>query len=351
MENDQSSVTLKDIAKMAGVSITTVSRVINHSNTKVASKDVQSKIWDIVRQTNYVPNATARRLKMKDSHFPQKTQSKTIGCIYARSTVGDSNPFFSEIARSLEREAFKLGYILKYSFSGYDINDPKTYELISSYNVDGVAILGRFDKHLLSFIKKHYKYIVYTGLNKVAHADYDQVLTDGYQAAISVVKYLNRLGHTKIAYLGETKNEVRYQGYCDAMRQLNLTVRNENIIECQFSSEYGYLATKEYLKDKREVTAIFCGNDLSAIGAVKAIKESDLKVPEDISIMGIDDIDTVQYVSPMITTIHVPREELGKVTAKLLIDRINNGKKIPMKIELPYSIIERESCMDITKTK
>ncbi len=335
--------TLKEIAKLAGVSVSTVSRVINQNNTKVASKEVQDKIWKIVSESNYVPNTTARNLKLGNTSYGMESSSKTIGCIFARSTTDMNDPFFSQIARAIEQEAFKQGYLMKYSFTAFDINDTNVYHLITGNQVGGIAILGRFDQNLLKFIKSHYKHVVYTGLNKVDH-DFDQIICDGYQASMAAVKHLHKLGHTMIGYVGEKNKEVRYQGYCDAMTALNLPIKREHIIVTPLSSEGGYKAVKEYLKNQYSITALFCANDLTAIGAMKAIKEMGYKIPEDISIISIDDIDTAQYVSPMLTTIHVPMEELGKMTAKILIDRIENGKSLPLKIELPFYIANRESC-------
>ena len=166
---------------------------------------------------------------------------------------------------------------------------------------------------------------------------------------MSAVNHLYKLGHRQIGYVGEKNKEARYQGYYDAMTALNLPLKREHIIVTPLSSEGGYKALKEYLKKQNTVTvtALFCANDLTAIGAMKAIKEMGYKIPEDISIISIDDIDTAQYVSPMLTTIHVPLEELGKTAAKILIDRIENGKSLPLKIELPFYLANRESCKAI----
>ncbi len=339
--------TLKEIADLAGVSVSTVSRVINHGNAKVASQEVKDTIWRIVRETNYIPNSSARNLKLGNASGHLRPAVKSIGCIFARSKNTLNDPFFSQIARALEQEAFRQGYILKYSFSAYDISDANTYHLITNNQVDGIAVLGRFDKNLLSFIKKQYKHVVYTGLN-IIDTGFDQVICDGYQASVAAVNYLYKLGHTSIGYVGEKHKELRYQGYLDAMNQLKLPVLRENIVVTPISSEGGYNGVKEFLKVKPQVTALFCANDLTAIGAMKAIKEKGLAIPSDLSIISIDDIDTAQYMSPMLTTIRVPMEELGKITAKVLIDRIENGKSIPIKVELPFSIITRESCSAIS---
>lgn len=335
--------TLKEIAKRAGVSISTVSRVINHKNTKAASKEVQDRIWKIVRDTEYVPNTNARNLKIKDHEGVNSLNKKNIGCIFARSNDTINDPFFSQISRAIEQEAFRQGYIMKFSFSAYDINDPNTYQLISNNDVNGIVILGRFDKNLLSFVKNRYKHVVYTGLNQI-DTHYDQVICDGYQASLKVVNYLYQLGHRHICYVGEKNNETRYQGYCDAMKSLGLPVSRDSVVVSTFTSEGGYLSVKEYLMKSKKVTAFFCGNDITAIGALKAIREHGLEVPKDISIISIDDIDTAQYVSPMLTTIHIPMEELGKMAAKILIDRIEYGKSLPIKVELPFTLTVRESC-------
>ncbi|MHB8128121.1 MAG: LacI family DNA-binding transcriptional regulator [Mobilitalea sp.] len=338
--------TLKEIAEIAGVSISTVSRVINQNNSKVAGKEVQDRIWKIVRDSNYVPNASARNLKLGNSTNHIEVPTKTIGCIFARSMADGNDPFFSQIARAIEQEAFRQGYLMKYSFSAYDINDSNIFHLITNNQVNGIAILGRFDQNLLKFIKQHYKHVVYTGLNKI-DTGFDQIICDGYQASIAAINHLHKLGHTQIGYVGEKNKEIRYLGFCDAMTALNLPIKREHIVVTSLSSEGGYTGVKEFFKRNAPITALFCANDLTAIGAMKAIKELGYNIPNDISIISIDDIDTAQYVSPMLTTVHVPMEELGKMTAKILIDRIENGKSLPVKIELPFNITIRESCKAI----
>lgn len=341
--------TLKEIAEKAGVSVSTVSRVINHNNAKVASKEVQDRIWEIVRDSNYVPNAAARNLKLGNRQPFAETALKAIGCIFARSMTDKNDPFFSQIARAIEQEAFRKGYLMKYSFTAYDINDTNIYRMITDNQVNGMAILGRFDQNLLRFVKHNYKHVVYTGLNKI-DSTFDQIICDGYQASTAAVNHLHKLGHTEIAYLGEKNKEIRYQGYCDAMNALSLPLKREQIIILpSLTAEDAYHGMKQFLKKAPPITALFCANDLTAIGAMKAIKEQGCRIPEDISVISIDDIETAQYVSPMLTTVHVPIEELGKMTAKILIDRIENGNSIPVKIELPFYIANRESCKSLLK--
>ena len=146
--------TLKEIAKEAGVSISTVSRVINKNSTNAASKEVQDRIWEIVRRTGYTPNSTARDLKMGGTDSPEPL-SRSIACLFARTEDSKSDLFFSTLARSIEQEAFKHNYVLKYSFTAIDIHHPNTFRLITDNHVDGVVVLGRCDKQTLSFLKKY----------------------------------------------------------------------------------------------------------------------------------------------------------------------------------------------------
>ncbi len=333
--------TLKQIAEEAGVSISTVSRVINNTNPKVASQEVRDRIWEIVRRTGYTPNKSAQNLKRGYGH--SLINSRSLACLFARTPNAPNDPFFSTLAKSVEVEAYKQNYILKSSFTSFDITKSETCHLILDNNVNGVVILGRCDKPTLKFLKQHFHYVVYTGLNGI-DANYDQILCDGYDASVCAMEYLISLGHKHIGYVGETFDENRYLGYKSILKKYGLPFDDSYIASISFSSNGGYLGTKALLEKNQNITAIFCGNDITAIGAIRAIKDLGLKIPKDISIISIDDIDTAQYLSPMLTTVHIPVEEMGKTAAKILIDRIHGGHTLPMKINLPCHLAKRESC-------
>lgn len=334
--------TLKEIAAEAGVSISTVSRVINKSSKCPASQEVQDRIWEIVRRTGYVPNNSARELKMGIQEN-SGGRSRTIACLFARVSEKETDNFFASLARGIEKEAFRYNYILKYTFSAFDINHPGTFRLITDNHVDGVAVLGRCDKQLLKFLKKYFQNVVYTGLNSL-DAKYDQIICSGYDTAVTAVNHLLSLGHTKIAYIGEIEHEDRYRGYCDALTAANIPFRRELTANVTLSSEGGYRGACGLLDKNCGATAYFCPNDITAIGVMRAIKEHGLSIPEDVSLISIDDIETAQYLTPMLTTVHIPVEEMGQMAAKTLIDRIEGGHSLPMKISLPYYIANRESC-------
>lgn len=334
--------TLKEIAQEAGVSISTVSRVVNKNSPGAASKEVQDKIWEIVRRTGYTPNPTARTLKMGEGHSAASS-SRSIACLFARTPDAVTDLFFSTLARSIEQEAFKRNYVLKYSFSSFDINHPNTFRLIADNHVDGVVILGRCDKPLLKQLKTYFNYVAYTGLNHL-EAKYDQVICDGHQAAVAATEHLMSLGHKKIAYIGETHLENRYLGYCAALTSHGIPLRKDYVANVPLSSEGGYQGAKKLIHSGCDATAYFCSNDITAIGAMRAFQETGISIPGDVSIISIDDIDTAQYLTPMLTTVHIPVEEMGQMTAKILIDRIEGGHRLPIQMNLPFYLAARDSC-------
>lgn len=334
------SVTLKDIAKLANVSVSTVSRVVNNSQVNAASLEVQNRIWEIVRELEYSPNITARNLKLQSSKNKKVSKSKIIACIFARSKLGDKDPFFSEIARGIELQALKKGYVIKYFMYIKNIKD-----LGFDNSIDGVVVLGRAEEDLLMFLKSQYKHVVYTGLNKINEI-YDQVICDGYLATEIAMDYLKSKGHKYIAFVGETKNEIRYNAYCEFLsNDISKDERKELLIESKLEPIEGYNKVIDKIKDnvKLKFSAIFCCNDQTAIGVLKALQSKNILVPQEVSVISIDDIDISQYLTPMLTTIHIPTEYMGIQATKLLVDRIEEGNSIPVKIELQPSLVCRES--------
>lgn len=153
----------------------------------------------------------------------------------------------------------------------------------------------------------------------------------------------------KIGYIGEQNNEVRYTAFKESLEKLGLPFLQKNTANVKLSYEGGYQGALHLMNAKSDITAIFCANDNTAIGVIKALRERGYRIPEDISVIGVDDIETAQYLSPMLTTVHIPTEDIGRVVAKILIDRINGGHKLPMKIVLPFYIAKRDTCAPPSK--
>lgn len=331
--------TIKDVAKAAGVSPSTVSRVLNGQGNMAAGEETQKRIWEAVRSLGYTPNTNARSLK-KGYSLQQKV-SKEIACFHARMIDAHLDPFFSILMNAVEQCIFAQGYTLRYQFTSENL--PNIDWSIMDSSVDSLIVLGRPDADTIEFLQKRYRHIVYVGLQNLPF-EIDQVISRGCRAAENSVHYLYKLGHRKICYMGETHSEQRYNGFLNAVEALELNLSREYIVDAKFTPTGGYDATQKILQQKLPFTAIFCANDMTALGALKALKEHGLKVPADVSLIGVNDMEAIRYITPMLTTNHIPIEEMGHATAKLLIDRMNGGHKLPIKMFLENHLICRESC-------
>lgn len=168
---------------------------------------------------------------------------------------------------------------MKYTFSAFDIDDPSTLQLIATNDIDGIAVLGRCDKDLLKFLKKHFQYVVYSGLNNL-DAKYDQIICDGAEISHAVVSRLIEQGHNKIAYIGESQNENRYIGYCSALEKAGISINPEYVTNIVQSTEEGYNGVRALLANGCDATAFFCADDITAIGAMKASKNMVFAFPK-----------------------------------------------------------------------
>lgn len=334
--------TLKEIAARAGVSVSTVSRVVNSKNAKAASPEVCERIWKIVRETGYTPNSSAQHLQHGTDPQP-KRHTKKIFVIFARKIESYIDPFFTDLLHAIEKEAFSKGYPVQAIMTDMELQN------LSADGIDHHAaaiILGQISDSSLAILRTCFHYLTYVGLNALPQrAMIDQVLCSGYEAARSAVDYLTKIGHRKIHYVGETHNEERYAGFLDEMKAHGLSPTPDSIHRAQLSPQSGYECMASILvQGKQPCSAILCTNDDTAIGVVRALVEHGIQVPRDISVMGMDDIEMSRYLSPMLTTIHIPTEEMGVQAAKLAIDRMEGGHKTPMKVNFPSSLSPRESC-------
>lgn len=334
--------TLKEIAKEAGVSVSTVSRVINRKGPHVARPELQNRIWEIVSRSGYVPNENAQNLK-KSAKAEKTPVKQAIACLFARTPESISDPFFAQLARSVEAAAFKEGYYVQYSLTEIDIKQPHMLHSLNDQHVCGVVVLGRCNWELLHYLKQTFRYVSYTGLNP-PQAKYDLIICDGREVSKAAVDYLIGLEHRNIAYIGETNNENRFEGYRQALEEHGIAFRPQYVADVPLSLENGYRGARNLLERAEGVTAIFCANDLTAIGAMRAMREMGVRIPQDISIMGIDDVDMSQYMTTKLTTVHIPVEEMGQTATKILLDRIRGGHTLHMRVSLPFYIVERESC-------
>ncbi len=326
---------LKKIAEIVGVSPSTVSRVLNNTVSTCASPELKEKIWETARNLNYVPNNNARNLKKGTCGAVKNYQ---IAVILARFDSLDTDPFFRELFQSIEEGLFS------YSCTLHSIINAGQTDFSSLRETDGIIILGRCSSEFLNTIKKYSRNIVGIDRNPTDY-NMDEIVCNGKTAATKAMEHLLFLGHRKIGYIGDCSSESRYIGYCETLINRNIPLNYNYIRSTNQTYDSGYQAMHELLKE--DLTAVFCANDVSALGALKALSESSVetqKYIKKISIISIDNIAMSQTSSPLLTTINIPKEDMGQMAVTILLDRIKHKHSEYLRVEFPCRIIERDSC-------
>ncbi|MCD8361873.1 MAG: LacI family transcriptional regulator [Lachnospiraceae bacterium] len=329
---------LKKIAEMAGVSASTVSRVLNNASPACASRETQDRIWEAARSIGYVPNETARKLK-KASEAPAETRSVTI--VMARVASLEADPFFYELFRSLEVELMKQSMVIRQTLYAEESLAENPMES------DGFIILGRCSRRLLAHISACSRNIVGIWRNPMDF-HVDEVVCDGEKAAELAMNHLLSLGHRRIAYIGDCSYESRYVGYCNTLFRNHISMDYSLIRPTDQTREQAEPAFRELLEQKvsgkADFSAVFCANDATAVRVLEILAQQKKKLREAISVISIDDIEEAQNTKPYLTTIHIPRDEMAHMAVNLLLDRTSRGHKEPVRIEFPCRIVQRESC-------
>ncbi|MDR1471346.1 MAG: LacI family transcriptional regulator [Synergistaceae bacterium] len=337
--------TLKEIAALSGVHSSTVSRILNSPDDSFASREVREKVWKIVRETGYVPNHNAQSLRKRGTREVPGGNG-LIDCILGRTKNMEDNPFFSGAARAVAAQALSLGYSVQVFYSALE---PETHPLaIKSARQLGAVVLGRFENEAVErILESQYKNIVYLGRNPI-NAAWDQIICDGYMATQTALEHLISCGHTRIAYIGERKHEVRYKAYMDMAAKDRLEKDSSLIVDCPQNGAGGFQGAERLLKQAKLLpTAIFCATDVVAIAVMSKLLEVGIRVPEQVSVIGMDNIDLAGYVSPMLTTVEIPMIEMANVAVQTLISRIKKLHRIPLKITLPCKLVIRRSVASI----
>lgn len=326
---------LKEIAKIVGVSPSTVSRVLNHSERSCASKEVSERIFQVANELNYVPNAYARQLQNGGAKKPVQTP-KRIAIIMLRISSLDTDPFFAELFHMLERELYQRNCILEQLLFG----DETAPANLTAF--DGLILLGRCSEKYLQKLKKITPNIVGIWRNPMDF-EVDEVICDGKKAAELAVGHLIGLGHRQIAYIGDCSFETRYVGYCDMLIRNQLPINYNLILPIAPSMEEGSRAMHQLMNRSEDFSAVFCANDIIALGVLKALNEIAPKATSCISVISIDNIETLQQYKPLLTTVNIPRAEMAHMAVALLLDRISHRHNEYMRLELPCRIVKRES--------
>ena len=334
-------VRIADVAKMANVSTATVSRVISDSGT--VKKETAEKVLEAIKQLNYQPNILARQLR--------KSETKTILVV-----VPDiANTFFSNVLRGIESVAIKNGYqVLLGDMDNYVERENGYLYILRQKKVDGVILLAaRSNQRLLEEAAKEYPIVL--ACEYYEGSQLPTVSIDNVSSARKAANYLIDLNHTRIGHITGPLTIVvgrdRLKGFQQAMNQHNLTADPLLIQEGDFSFESGYNLMLKFLALVHPPTAVFAANDEMAMGAIKAIKSRGLNVPNDISVIGFDDIKFASIFEPALTTIKQPTFSIGKKAMELLLELKNQHELPKVQFILADQLIIRNSCAPCVKNE
>ena len=346
---------IKDVARRAGVSISTVSRVLNA--TKPVSPDLQKKVMDAVHELDYSANIFAKGLKGASSG------------IIAVVLTAISRTFFTTVLEGIHEVAETNGYSMLITETYDDCKrEMRLLSEMASRGVDGIILASSAhaqDEETLEYIRNLHL------LNKNGHVipvvslefpldnpHIDAVVIDSEQAAFdAATKLIEECHRKKLVHISLPEEHYlgrkRIQGFLRALREHGLPVNENSIVEGNYTPESGFHAMEKVLSGGREVDGVFCSNDDMAIGALKACANRKIMVPEQIAIMGNDDIFSASIISPSLSSIHVPKTEMGRAAAAKLMERIQRGE-YPEKrdvVSLQYTLIDRQSTMGTRATE
>ncbi len=337
------AVTIRDVAKLAGTSITAVSAALNNSSgsTIRVSQATRERIYDAAAQLGYVSNPIAKSLATG--------KTKVLGLMlpYADAFV-DQNPFCNQVMSGIMREVVHRHYNLM------------LYTATSGIQKDGVAMLvdSRIEGLLLVmppedsavFLKCKKRNIPYVSILDRPIEGSLSVNSDDYTGGRMAAEHLVKLGHKRIAHLMGSQDvstsQPRERGFRDVLDESGIEVHEELIVQSGFDWRLGMDSTQALLERglKSIPTAIFAANDLCAEGAIRAIRASGLSVPDDIAVVGYDDTWYATLTQPPLTTVHMPIEEMGEMAARLLIARLEGDDSMDPQPVLPVSLTIRNSC-------
>lgn len=336
-------VTIKDVAKKANVSGATVSNVINM--TRYVSKEIEKKVWDAIEELNYNPNYAARTLRMG--------KSNTIGLIIPSSL----NPYFTELAWHIEQIAYLNNYSIIICNTANIPEREKFYvNVLIQKQVDGIVFVtcGKYEKVIKLLISGSIPFVILDRDCEYQCSCCSVVMTDEKAGAEMATEYLVSLGHSQIACITggseqQVSSEKRKNGYFNVLKKYGIMIKDELIVEGDFSMKSGYYAGKKLLQLKNPPTAIFAFNDSMALGVLKVAKEKNISIPDELSLVGYDNIEIASYITPSLTSISQPKKELAQNVMNELVrmsdrTKCNVGNK---KTVLRPKLIVRNSCKKI----
>lgn len=325
--------TIKQIATQAGVSSATVSRVLNNDMSLSVSEETRGRIFAIAEELRYKPSRL-KRLKTENV-----LSSLGIGLLIGPSQEeGDNDPYYASIRRGIERRCEELGVSIRNVWRPNNNSD-----LQQMHQLDGVIAVGGVGENEIKQMGFNHNKVVL--IDHLPQNEYDSINLNFEQAVQDVIEHILSLGHSRIGYIGGgmeySDNEPRINHFTQLLNAKGLFTP-EWLLVGRWSTNDGYELMKQLLEQEEWPTACFVGSDPMAIGALRALHERGVQVPEQMTIIGFDDIEVSAFVNPPLTTVKVYMEQIGKTAVQLLLERVE-GREVPLHVIINTTLIVRES--------
>lgn len=333
---------MRDVAEKAGVSVSTVSHVINE--TRFVSTETSVRVISAMDDLNYQPNKLASSLRRKDK------RTQTLGLL-----VPDSmNPFFTEALRGVEDACFEANYnVFLCNSDNRPEKELEYLDVLIGKQIDGIILISTGTQDSLDLLK-HNKITPVLVDRELGQNTCDSVMVENELGGQIATQYLIELGHKRIACITGpsflTPSAKRVHGYRKTMGAAGLPINEAWVVQGDFRPQSGYSVMNTLLALPDPPTAVFACNDLMAIGAMHAVHEQSLQVPDDISIIGFDDIMFASYTMPPLTTVSQPSYEMGLIAAEILINRLSDSRSQSRQEILSPTLVIRESCRALSRT-
>lgn len=333
IQKNEHRITIKDVARKSDVSIATVSKIINGKDEHI-SEATRQRVFEVIEHLGYVPNSMAKGLK--------ESNTKTLGLV-----IPDIGNAFPEMAKGAQDEAFSHGYTLLFGSTDNNyIQEEKFLGALKSRMIEGIIYVSSNPETSSKLLSDMSIPIVFIDRKIEKNQKMGSVLIDNYAAMKDVAKYVTEKGCKKIAYItadiSTSPSMERYNGFTDGLREAEIDFDKRLHYFGTFSVETGQIGAMTLLQREPDIDCIVCGNDLMAIGAISVCEKLGKRIPEDIKIMGFDDIYISKYLNPELTTVRQNAYEMGKQAASMLIHHIEYEKPLT-DIILPYEIMERST--------
>ncbi|GIB02130.1 Ribose operon repressor [Vibrio cholerae] len=327
--------TMKDIARLAGVSTSTVSHVINKS--RFVSDEIAERVNNAAQQLNYAPSALARSLKMN--------RTKTIGMLVTTST----NPFFGEVVKGVERSCYHKGYnLILCNTEGDNQRMKASINTLLQKRVDGLLLMcSTLEGERLDVFDRYPDIpVVVMDWGPILFAS-DKIQDNSLQGGYMAAKHLIECGHKEIGCITgpliRHQAQMRYEGYKRALAEAGIAINPDWIVESDFECEGGYQAFEKLYERGKLPSSLFVCNDMMAMGVIQAASQRGLRVPDDLSLIGYDDVHIAKFMTPALTTIHQPKYRLGKAAIDTLLYRLENPDTTAQVVQLEPTLVVRSS--------